>query len=480
LNPIIFISCYNGGKKLKQILRLIIVFIILILICPVSSANVNIKLKVDPYESQTSQTELKIKIDVFCVSIKNIGNKVATNIVVDIDLTGELLLVGQKSSRGIITSLRAGETHEECANPELMLGYGEVTLTTTVSAENAPDIQESKVIGRMIGTIFTPYRDVAIDVSTDKEEYGINEPITVIVTNIGETKIEIGGPCFYIYNDIEELVWEGCMYCYWELEPGEFETWIWNQKNMNEEQVPGGTYTIKGEFRIDDELYTDTDVFYIYTTAKFYGYVYASDRQTPLENATISIDAVDCIWITDKNGYYETGYHWTPRCWDLIAYPPHEYLDIYMCSFQIAQVDKGETCWVNFTLDDKKKNTPPNNLEIQGPTNCRIGKKNEYLLSAVDSESDQIYFSVYWGDGSFADFYKANSNGEIKVEKTWYEKGEYTIQVYAVDQYAYYSHLVKLDITVTKAKQISYPLTRRVLVDKITLIAKLKIFNPIF
>ena len=460
-------------------LKLIIVYIILLLICPVSSANENIKLKGASCELQTSQTELEITIDVFCVSVKNIGGEVATNVVVNIELTGELLLIGQTSSSGIITSLAAGDTHEECVHPELMLGYGEVTLSASVSADNALEVQKSKVIGRMIGTIFIPYRDVAIDVSTDKDEYGINEAITVIVTNIGETKIEIGGPCFYIYNDLEELVWEGCMFCYWELEPGEFETWIWNQKNMREEQVPGGTYTVKGEFRINDELYTDTDVFYIYVTAKFCGYVYASDRQTPLENATISIDAVDCIWITDENGYYETGYHWIPGWWDLIACPPDEYHDIYMCSFQIAQGDKGETCWVNFTLDNKTKNTPPNNLEIQGPTNCKIGKKHEYLFSAVDSESDQIYFSVYWGDGSFADFYKADSNGEIKVERTWSEKGEYTIQVYAVDQYAYYSHLVKLDITVTKAKQISYPLLK-VLLDKIPLLVKLIIFNPIF
>jgi len=202
--------------------------------------------------------------------------------------------------------------------------------------------------------------------------------------------------CFYFYNYQDELVWEGCFYCYWELEPGEYETMIWDQKNMQGEQVPGGTYKVKGEFNIDDELYSDTSTFYILESGRFCGYVYAPDGQTPLEKAVIYVDAVDCFWETDENGYYETGNHWMPGWWDITACPPHEHPEALMCSFKIAHIERGETCWVNFTLENKKENTPPQNMEINGPTSCKIGTEYEYIFTAKIQKTIR-YISQFTG-----------------------------------------------------------------------------------
>ncbi len=105
--------------------------------------------------------------------------------------------------------------------------------------------------------------DGPIDVSTDKETYNPGEPITVITTNIGSTNITIAGPCFEIYNEQEEIVFKACLFSLWDLEPGENETWCWNQKDEQERQVPDGEYTVKGLFTVDNEEINDTASFVI-------------------------------------------------------------------------------------------------------------------------------------------------------------------------------------------------------------------------
>ena len=74
----------------KNMLKLLVVCIIFLMITPVSStiiSNINTKSKEIFYQEKASQTELKIIIDIFCVTIENIGDEVATNVVVDIVLS---------------------------------------------------------------------------------------------------------------------------------------------------------------------------------------------------------------------------------------------------------------------------------------------------------------------------------------------------------------------------------------------------------
>lgn len=294
--------------------------------------------------------------------------------------------------------------------------------------------------------------DEIIEVSTDREEYGIGDIVTIITKNIGNEKIAISGPCFFIYNNENELIFDMCLFCYWELEPGDFKEIFWDQKNTTWHQVPPGVYTVKGVFRLGNELISDKYTFYICETNKFCGYVRSPDGKKPLEKATISIDAVDCIWITDEDGYWETGYYWKKGWWDLIASPPYDHHDIYMSSFQIAEVDKGETCWVNFTLEYKKENNPPENMIIEGKTKCKVNRAYDYIFSAEDPDKNQIYFHVYWGDGELPSLYKADSEGKIRTTRIWKENRDFTISAYPIDIYGYYGEGVNLEINVTKNK----------------------------
>lgn len=113
--------------------------------------------------------------------------------------------------------------------------------------------------------------DGVIDITTDKCKYKQGETVTVFITNIGEDKIEIGGPCFNVYNENRETVFSGCLFCYWKLEPGESETWYWNQIDKNWSQVPIGKYTIEGIFptAYEDKKYCDETSIYVYKNKNF-------------------------------------------------------------------------------------------------------------------------------------------------------------------------------------------------------------------
>ena len=114
----------------------------------------------------------------------------------------------------------------------------------------------SSSFGVTVVAFTTATFDGIIDVSTDKSEYEYGETVTVIITNIGEATVEIAGPCFNISNENGETVFSGCLFCLWELEPGESETWCWNQKDREGEQVPWGNYTVEGSFPVGDKKYS--------------------------------------------------------------------------------------------------------------------------------------------------------------------------------------------------------------------------------
>jgi hypothetical protein len=142
-----------------KIMNLFVIFIAILMIYPVSSKIISSDSKKETYEVQISATELKILIDVFCVSITNIGDEIANNVVINTKLNGEMLIIGKKGNSDIIRVLQQDETHIECINPGFMFGLGEIKLSVTVKADNAPEVENSKKIGKLIGTLFFSYND---------------------------------------------------------------------------------------------------------------------------------------------------------------------------------------------------------------------------------------------------------------------------------------------------------------------------------
>ena len=303
------------------------------------------------------------------------------------------------------------------------------------------------------GTVDVVFQKIYI--KTDKDEYETGEQVNLFIYNHGNEKIAVSGPCILIYDDYDNDIAGGCMYLYFELEPGEKYTWTWNQITKEGNQVSTGHFTIKAIFMVNNSRMSDMCDFFIHENGRFCGYVYDYDKN-PIENATINIDAVDCFWITDENGYYETGYHWMQRTWDLTAFPSSEFYEDLMPDFRIAEIDKGKSCWVNFTLVERRVNNPPKVVEIDGPSECFRGVDYEYILTGFEPEGDDLFFRVYWGDLTFCDFYNSDEDNIIYINRTWDELGEYTMNVQVVDEFGFYSEILEFDVKVVKNKNLIF------------------------
>jgi hypothetical protein len=92
--------------------------------------------------------------------------------------------------------------------------------------------------------------------------------------------------------------------------------------------------------------------------------------------------------------------------------------------------------WDEFLIEflEIDENTPPNKPIITGPNKGSPEKEYEFIIKTSDSENDDVYYYVDWGDG--------NSSGwigpyyieeEITVEHTWSTKGTYNVRVKAKD-----------------------------------------------
>jgi hypothetical protein len=150
---------------------------------------------------------------------------------------------------------------------------------------------------------------------------------------------------------------------------------------------------------------------------KICGYVFAPDGKTPLVEAMVVLhhmldEFIPPPFFTDENGYYETTDEYLEEGWHaLTAHPPEIQSDLYLPLFKIVYTHEGETCWVNFTLENYRLNYAPENFKIEGPTRCKVGEKYQYTFSADDPENDQIYFLILW-EKDIQVFYTADSEGK--------------------------------------------------------------------
>jgi hypothetical protein len=75
-----------------------------------------------------------------------------------------------------------------------------------------------------------------------------------------------------------------------------------------------------------------------------------------------------------------------------------------------------------------------------GPTKGKLNEECEYYTEATDPEGDQIFYSFAWGDGTISNWIGPFNSGEtISVNKSWANKGSYTIFVKAKDIYGHQS-----------------------------------------
>ncbi|OYT29326.1 hypothetical protein B6U98_02560 [Thermoplasmatales archaeon ex4572_165] len=108
-----------------------------------------------------------------------------------------------------------------------------------------------------------------------------------------------------------------------------------------------------------------------------------------------------------------------------------------------------------------EENNPPLRPNIKGPSNGKAGSKYEYTFTTIDSDGDDIFYYMEWGDGNNDGntWIGPYSSGEqVKINHTWSETGNYNIKAKAKDIHDSESNWGTLYISMLKNKQLFFML----------------------
>jgi parallel beta-helix repeat protein len=79
-------------------------------------------------------------------------------------------------------------------------------------------------------------------------------------------------------------------------------------------------------------------------------------------------------------------------------------------------------------------NNPPNKPFISGPTNLKINEEGSFTISAIDSDANQVFFYIEWGDGNVVAWDGPyESDEQVEYKNNWTTKDTYIIRVQAKD-----------------------------------------------
>jgi C1A family cysteine protease len=113
-----------------------------------------------------------------------------------------------------------------------------------------------------------------------------------------------------------------------------------------------------------------------------------------------------------------------------------------------------QSIWVYIDTE----NHPPEKPTLTGRQRGKNGTAYSYTFSATDPDGDDVYYYLNWGDdywfgGAVGWIGPYKSGQDITLEKTWVEKGNYTVRVKAKDRYDAKSDWSTLEVTMP----LSYP-----------------------
>jgi len=94
-------------------------------------------------------------------------------------------------------------------------------------------------------------------------------------------------------------------------------------------------------------------------------------------------------------------------------------------------------------------NSPPNSPTIDGPIRGKIVVEHEYTFNATDPDDDPVMYIIEWTNNNTEWTEYVDSDKEIKLNHTWYDKGIYTIKAKARDCYNEESDWTYLEVTMS-------------------------------
>lgn len=115
----------------------------------------------------------------------------------------------------------------------------------------------------------------------------------------------------------------------------------------------------------------------------------------------------------------------------------------------------------------QESNDPPNKPIIEGTANGGVGKIYEYTFSSLDSDGNDVWYLIDWGDSTNTGWIGPfESEEEVSLKKSWNAKGSYTITVKAKDVFDEESEIATLPISMP-IKKASLRFTFLTFIEKI-------------
>ena len=119
--------------------------------------------------------------------------------------------------------------------------------------------------------------------------------------------------------------------------------------------------------------------------------------------------------------------------------------------------DKSYEDNITKTIEVELPNQPPGAPIINGPNSGKIGKTYSYTFISEDSNNDDIFYYVDWGDDSIENWIGPySSNEHIELNHCWNEKREYTILARVKDVHGAIGNWSEFKVTMPKNKLTNY------------------------
>lgn len=92
-------------------------------------------------------------------------------------------------------------------------------------------------------------------------------------------------------------------------------------------------------------------------------------------------------------------------------------------------------------------NNAPNTPTLTGPPKGKVGVEYTYNVTGTDSDLDQVFYYVDWGDNTSTGWLGPYASGyKLSVDHTWTTKGSYTIKAKVRDEHGLESDWKTLDV----------------------------------
>ena len=115
----------------------------------------------------------------------------------------------------------------------------------------------------------------------------------------------------------------------------------------------------------------------------------------------------------------------------------------------------GGTIWNTWisSCSGEFPNNPPGAPKIEGPNSGNAGTAYNYTFTSIDSDEDDVYYYILWGDGYIEKWEGPYPSGTgFEISHTYDNKGTYLIEAKARDSEGYESNWTTMNVTMPRNK----------------------------